>query len=262
MQKTATKDLILMLSKEVGAIIRSSFSSDTKTRWKENNTPVTETDLRVNYLALAFLNQYFPEHNVLGEEKSDMSKKSDYLWICDPIDGTLAFSHSIPICAFSLSLVHKGEVILGSVYDPFLERFFYAEKGKGAFLNDRRIHVTPSNSLINKVVGISGGHGDTLNQGFLYNALREADAKVINLYSILYMGALVASGELSAVIFGGRSSYDGAAIKILVEEAGGIVTDLHGKDQLYNKDLFGYIASNGPVHNQLVEIVKQKGLQS
>ena len=101
--------LLHMLSKEAGEIIKTAFSSDTVKRWKENNTPVTEADLRVNYLAIAFLNQYFPEHNILGEEVSDVSRASDYLWICDPIDGTLPFSHSIPTCAFSLSLAYKGD---------------------------------------------------------------------------------------------------------------------------------------------------------
>ena len=244
-----------MLSKEAGDIIRANFSSQTARRWKENNSPVTETDLRINYLAIAFVNQYFPDHNILGEEASDLSRESDYLWVCDPIDGTLTFSHGVPICAFSLSLVHKGKVIVGSIYDPFMDRFFYAEKGKGAFMNDEPIQVLSSSSLINKVVGISGGHNDMIDLGMLYNVLRASEAKVLNLYSILYMASLVASGQLAAVIFGGREAHDAAAVKILIEEAGGKVTDLKGKDQLYNKDTFGYIASNGVMHDLLVKTV-------
>ncbi|MBU6389322.1 inositol monophosphatase [Patescibacteria group bacterium] len=262
MGEPSYRELLYMLSKEAGEIIRSDFNSDceTKKRWKENNTPVTETDLRVNYLAIAFVKQYFPTYNILGEEESNLTQESDYLWICDPVDGTLAFSHSVPICAFSMALVYKGQAIVGSIYDPFMDRFFYAEKDRGATLNGKPIHVNKRKTLVNQVIGMSGGHNDTINQGRLLNALRAKEAKVINLYSNMYMGALLASGEFAAVIYGGRPVYDGAALKIIIEEAGGKVTNLFGVDQPYDRSILGCVCTNGHIHNQIIEIIEKEAL--
>ena len=248
-----------MLSREAGELMRTEFVSDNakRRRWKGDNTPVTEVELRINYLAIAYIRQYFPGHNIQGEEDSDMSEESEYLWVIDPVDGTLGYSHGIPTAVFSAAVIHKGNVLAGAVYDPFMDRFYYAEQGKGAYLNDNQISVTPSHSLIHKVFGYGSGHGLYLDVGKLHNRAREADAKTINIYSALYMGALVASGDFAAAVYGGPNLYDAAAVKILVEEAGGKTSNLRGEEQSFGKPIYGLIATNGPVHDQVVEIVRE-----
>lgn len=247
------REKLLFLAKEAGKIIRSDFSSEMSKRWKEGVTPVTQTDLKINALARAYIQENFPDHGIVGHKR-----QTDYCWQWDPIDGTVGFTHGIPACVFSIALLYKGESMVGAVYDPFMDRFYYAEKGQGATLNANPIHITPSYSLKSKVVGICAGHLESLDLGKLHNALRETGCKVVNVYSVIYMGALVASGELTATIFGGNMCEDGAAIKVIVEEAGGRVTDLSGSDQRYDVPIHGFIASNGMVHDQLVDLIRDK----
>ena len=109
---------------------------------KKDGSPVTKTDLAINKLVIDRVKKYFPSHGVLGEEQSNYVEKADYVWVCDPVDGTIPFSRGMPTCMFSLGLTFKGKPILGVGYDPFIDRLIFAELGKGAFLNGKKIHVS------------------------------------------------------------------------------------------------------------------------
>lgn len=250
-------DFTISIAKEAGKIMKDNFKIGMTKKIKADNTFVTETDLAINTLLIKKVKKEFPEHDILAEEESDMSRKSDYVWVCDPVDGTLPFSHGIPTCVFSLALVYKGQPIVAVVYDPFLDRMFYAEKGKGAFLNNERTFVSKEKDLKKSLIGYAIWKNAKFDiRKTIDRISQEFDRDALRLGSITYVDALVAAGELEAAIFPGISAHDSAAIKLIVEEAGGKVTDLFGNEQRYDRELKGCLASNGLVHKEILSLLK------
>ena len=247
------------LANNAGAIMKSNFTLEIKKEWKRDNSPVTATDLKVNKLVIDAVQKHFPDHSVLGEEESNFIKNSKFTWVCDPIDGTMPFSHGVPIFSFSLALVEDGVPILGIVYDPILDRTFFAIKDEGAYLNDKKILVSKSTNLKNTVINLEGS-GKSINRNYLdvASGVMDHGCHLVKFYSLIYGGMLVAAGEFSSTIFLKDTVHDMATIKIIVEEAGGKVTDVEGKEQRYDRKCNGIIASNGLVHDELIKIVNKK----
>lgn len=252
------KTFATKLAKQAGKIILENFKLNMKKEWKADGTPLTDTDNKINDFVVNSIKKEFPEHGIWAEEGGDKNKHADYLWLCDPVDGTIPFSHGIPTCVFSIALVFKGEPILGVVLDPFQNRLYYAEKNKGAFLNDKPIHVSNAKELSNSVVctisWLKARHG----LADLTEKLIKSNTLVVNPGSTVYAGMLVASGELAATIWPGHTPWDVAPVKIIVEEAGGKVTDIGGHEQPYNQDIKGGLATNDHLHQTLVEIIQKK----
>jgi len=244
-----------VLAKKAGNIIKNGFLSDIKTEWKGDNTPVTQIDKEINSLVMKTIKDKYPEHSILAEEESDLSK-SDYVWVCDPLDGTIPFSVGYPCSVFTLALIYKGEVILGIIYDPYMERFVIAEKGKGAFLNGKQIFVSERKSIKSNYFNIESHSSFIADLTPLYHEIILRDGIPMMIRSVVYAGMLLAMGQISGIYYGAKFPWDAAANKIIIEEAGGKVTDLYGNDQRYDQDTKGFIASNGLLHEELVEIVK------
>lgn len=250
------REFAINLARQAGAIITANFTLGMKKEWKSDNTPLTVTDVTINQLVIEAVQKNFPGHSVLAEEGSAMIAGSEYVWVCDPIDGTIPFSHGIPTCVFSLALVEHGVPILGVVYDPFMDRLYSAEKDHGAFLNDQKLAVSTTTTFRNTVIGIAYWNtAQFFSYPALHNFLLKEEVKIINLMSITYMAALVASGELVATVFQGEKPHDTAAIKVIVEEAGGSVTDVYGAQQRYDQDIKGHVASNRLLHPQLIKLI-------
>ncbi len=239
-----------------GAIIRKNFKPGMKKTLKSDGSPVTDTDLRINKLLVETIRTEFPSHNILSEEGSYLQNKSQYLWVCDPIDGTIAFSHGIPTCSFSIALTMSEVPVVGVVYDPFMDRLYSAVIGTGARLNKSRIHVSKDDSLKGSVIGMSYWNGAQADLSTTHRKLIESGASVLMLGSIVYQGALVASGELSASIHPARYSYDSAALSLIVSEAKGKVTGLSGKIQNYSGKINGSVMSNGIIHDKIIDIIR------
>lgn len=255
-----TLDFAIELAKEAGQIMRSNFSLGMKKEWKEDNTPLTVTDEAINELVIQKVSATFPDHSVLGEENSSEVSGSTHVWVVDPVDGTIPFSHGVPTFVFSLALVINGQPQVGVIYDPILDRLLSAEKGKGAYLNGKLIQVGLQRDLKNTVVNIDGswvsGGGEAIEVKELDGVIRNEGAKVTRLCCMAYGGMLVALGEYSAAICGGVYPWDVAALKIIVEEAGGKVTNLKGEEQQYHQPIYGAVISNQPLHEQLVQLLK------
>ena len=227
--------------------------------WKDDTTPLTQADTEINDLVIKTIREKYPEHSIHGEEKSDY-RESKYLWVCDPVDGTLPYSSGIPASTFSLALVIDGISTVGVVYDPFNDRLFNATLGGGAFVNDLPIRVSDKSGLTNAVIDLEGLYYPKMGSEVeLSNSLRDVltdlDVKTTQLWSSILPSALVAQGTFTAVIMNGNSVQDGAAIKVIVDEAGGKVTDMYGNEQRYDEPARGFIASNGLVHDELVKII-------
>jgi len=242
---------------QAGQIIKKNFSLGMERKLKEDNTPVTETDLTINSMFINEVAKEFPEHSVLAEEQSNIKDSSEYVWVCDPVDGTIPFSHGIPLSTFSLALVKNGKVILGVVNDPFSKRLFVTEKGKGTFLNNKAIRVSTTSLLENAVGDCEMSKRAKYNTAKLTDYLVMSGVKLIKLKSIIYPSALVAAGELDFTIFPHTTPWDAASVKIIVEEAGGKVTDIFGNEQKYDKDINGFVASNGVLHDQLINLTSK-----
>lgn len=235
-------------------------ADDIGTVWKENNTPITVADTTINEMVIERIKAVFPDHGVHGEEGS-YQLGQEWMWVCDPVDGTLPFSNGLPLSTFSLALVRSGTVQLGVIYDPFNDRLWHAQKGEGAFLNGKPVHVNKSDSLQNSridcEVWASKKHTDQLviPAPGLRDVLLDAGAQPVVLSSAVIGGALVACGDFSGLIFCVKKPEDIAALKVIVEEAGGRVTDLRGNDQRYDQGINGAIVSNGVLHDQLLKAV-------
>ncbi len=247
------------LSQLAGEIMRKNFTLNMTKEWKEDLSSVTATDLAINDLVLKEIKLRYPDHSILSEEGSDHDSSHMYVWICDPVDGTHNFSHGIPTATFAIALLEHGEPILSVVYDPFLDRRYIAEKGKGATLNGQPIHVGGRDSLKKSLMGMGKMKG-VKNLIPVYEEARGRGAQFITGLSTHYMCALVAAGEFSASFFGGTSPHDIAASALLVQEAGGKVTDFFGvSGGRYDGERQGLLVSNGSVHDELLAIMEQVG---
>lgn len=251
------KDFAISLAHRAGAVMKKNFVLGMKKEWKADLSPVTETDRTINQMVIHEARKQYPGYSVLAEEGSDLKTDSEYTWVCDPVDGTIAFSHGLPTSAFMLALVHQGISILGIIYDPWQDRLFYAEKGRGTTMNGAHIKVAPNKDLSRGFVEVEYWPQAPYN---LSNFVHELFEKKIEHMCQCAYGlpvALVASGDLRAAVSAGKSPWDGAAAKIIVEEAGGKVTDLFGREQRYDQELRGQLVSNGLVHNELLDILNK-----
>ena len=245
-------DVGLDLAKKAGVVMRKNFTAGMLKEWKDDGSPVTATDLAINDMILKEVKENFPDHSILAEEGDDHDESHEYVWICDPVDGTHNFSHGLPTATFALALLRGGQPILGLILDPFEDRTYWAEKGKGAFLNGKSIHVSNSATVKKTLIGM-GKTRSIKNLFPVMDALYQRGVSMISGLSIHYMTALVASGEFSASIFGGPSCHDITPGKIIIEEAGGRASDLYGNTPAsFAGEMPGQICSNGLVHDDIL----------
>ena len=245
------------MAKKAGKIIQRDFKIGMKSWYKKDKTVVTKADIQISQMVTRSVRKAFPEHCVLSDDENEAPKKSK-VWVCDPIDGTLMFIHGVPTCTFSLALVEDGKPTVGVIYDPFTNRMFHAEKGKGAFLNGKRIYVSTKSDIKYSLMGLTCWYerGSFTDINEAYRKLIHESVNLLDIGSITYMGSLVAAGQFEATVHPSTSAKDSAALKIIVEEAGGKVTDLFGDEQRYDQKIKGCIISNGLVHPEMVKIVR------
>jgi myo-inositol-1(or 4)-monophosphatase len=219
---------------------------------------VTEIDKKINHYLIEKVNEKYPDHSVIGEEEIS-SNTSNYIWVCDPVDGTGMFTNSVPVCVFSLALVVDGDVQVGVVYDPFLDKMYTAVRGKGAYCNGEEIHVNDKHV---------GDLGYRVNYEMWDNAKFDTmeivhdmlpKVRISNIGSVARSCVAIASGDFSCDLFPGfdHGNCDMAASALIVEEAGGKVTDFYGNIQKYDKAINGAIITNGVSHDEVLEYVKK-----
>ena len=234
------------------------FGFDTKETWKSDNTPLTQADTEINSFVIKKIKEKYPDHSVQGEEESMKKEGSRYIWVCDPIDGTMPYSLGLPTFTFSLALVDQtdGQPILGLVNDPILKNMYWATKGGGAFRNGTKISVTTDSDLKNTYLELDGGRNIGFSKTITMEALRNKNAKVMSLLSFVYGAVQVANGKFSGAIFMNKHAHDVAAVKILAEEAGGKATDLKGNERRYDTEGLGCVISNGKLHSEILNCIK------
>jgi fructose-1,6-bisphosphatase/inositol monophosphatase family enzyme len=203
----------------------------------------------------------YPDHGVYGEEDS-FGRDKNQLWVCDPVDGTAMFARGVPVAVFSLAFVVDGEPQLGVVYDPFTDRLYTAIKGEGAFCNEQPIHV--NNTTIAGKSAIANydvwPKAELFNKMYpLLNFLNKEGVYKVHIGSCVNACMQVARGSFVVQVFAGSKgkNTDIAAAKVIVESAGGRVTNIDGEDQRYDRDIKGAIISNGVVHDEIIKIIKE-----
>ena len=243
------------LALEAGQISLELFGFDIAATWKDDNTPLTAADDAINQMVIDRVKEQFPDHGVLGEEDSYEQDRST-IWVVDPIDGTQPFSVGAPLSVFSLALVVDGIPQVGVVYDPFQKRMFTAIKGQGAWLNDEPLKITNASDDLHYIAMASRPAEDLKTNGQIIDYLDAEGIKWFNFRSFIYGGILVAAGTVSAAILGRPKPWDIAANMVILEEAGGKVTNLYGEPAKYNDVQNGFLFSNGVVHDRILAILK------
>jgi myo-inositol-1(or 4)-monophosphatase len=240
---------------DASVIFKKYYESNIGTEYKENNTPVTDADKEINSLVIERVKQQYPDHDTLGEEESSLDNNSDWVWICDPIDGTNVFTWKIPYSLIMIALTYKGEVVVSVIYDVGSNRLYTATKNGGAYCNDKIIKVDSTDNISKTIVDCSGSISKYVNSGELKKNVEETCHRVLVLMCAGQGNLLVAKGSISGQIFVGQTAHDIAAPSLIVTEAGGKVTDLFGNALDFTHEVKGSVSSNGIIHDELLSIV-------
>jgi myo-inositol-1(or 4)-monophosphatase len=248
------------LARDAGAIMREHFQIGVTTEMKasEGNTPVTIADKTINAHIIEAVAKTYPTHAVLGEEQSLDKADAPYVWVCDPIDGTIPYAAGVPTNVFSLALVDTsdGQPKVAVVYDPYLDRIYHAVQGSGAFVNGVPIHVNNVVSIKDAMIGNSSIRSPYVDAFAFKSEIMKLSFRQLNFSSAIYEAMLVASGQLAAQIFVGVGAHDVATSKLIVTEAGGMATNLFGNEQRYDGTVCGALFSNGVIHDELVALAR------
>jgi myo-inositol-1(or 4)-monophosphatase len=256
-------DKLLDVAKESaligGKILKEGYGTLFEISNKEGkNNLVTEYDFKSEKAIKENISKNFPDHEILAEESGLNESKSDYRWIIDPLDGTVNFAHNIPIFSVSIALEYKKEIVCGVIYHPLLDELFYASKGEGAFLNGNPMKVS-TNADINNAILVTGFpyniDENPLNALETFTSLVKRGLPVRRLGSAALDLAYTAAGRFDSFWEAELKPWDVAAGYIIVEEAGGKVTDYQG----YPYSVYGntILASNGPIHDSMSEAITE-----
>ena len=253
-------NIAIKAARSAGAIInRASLDLDLlKVNTKAPNDFVTEVDHAAEAAIIDTLLGAYPGHGILAEEsgRSRGARASEYEWIIDPLDGTTNFIHGFPVYAVSIALAFRGQVQQAVVYDPNRNDLFYASKGRGAFLNDKRLRVSKRIRMADCLIGT----GFPFRKGDNFQRyLRMFEAVMQNCAGLRRPGAAaldlcyVAAGYTDGFFETGLSPWDVAAGSLMITEAGGLVGNFTGDaDYLYQREV---VAGNPKIYAQLVQLL-------
>jgi myo-inositol-1(or 4)-monophosphatase len=254
-------DFALSTARQAGQLLRDHYHQKHIVQHKSSRIDlVTEADLASERLIVGAMRGRFPDHAILSEEGlgdlSEMAGETPNLWVVDPLDGTINYAHGYPVWGLSIAHVEHGRVVLAVCYDPLRDEIFWAERGQGAWCNGQRMRVSGTVRLQDALVAT----------GFAYkratlvdNNLAEFCAIMPRVQGVRRGGAAVldlahlADGRLDAYWEMHLNPWDWAAGYLLIQEAGGNMTDMHGEPWLLESNHTA--ASNGVLHDELLEIL-------
>ncbi len=217
---------------------------------------VTEVDKRSEEKIIKIIKQKFPEHNILSEEIGAVGTKSPIKWIIDPLDGTVNYAHKIPIFCVSVGIEQGNEIIMGLVYNPLSNEEFFAEKGKGAYLNKKKIKVSKEKNLKKSllVTGFPYNTGkNPMNPVKTFSKFVNRDIPVRRIGSAALDLCWTACGRFDGFWEYNLNPWDTAAGYLILKEAGGKITDFTGKKYtVYLKEI---LATNGLIHKQMLRVI-------
>ena len=253
------KSFAVDLARNAGALLKKKFNKTHKIQYKGDINLVTEADKMSENLIIKSIRRAFPDHGILSEESPAVAGSGKIRWIVDPLDGTTNYAHGYPVFCVSIALENDGKVVLGVIYDPMREELFSTVRGKGVYLNGKKLSVSSIRDISRSL----------LATGFPYdiresreNNLDYFSRMAVNVQAIRRAGAAALDlAYLAAGRFDGfwelkLKPWDTAAGCLMVEEAGGSVSDLAGKP--WNISSPSVLASNGLIHSKMIRIFRRK----
>ena len=243
---------------EAGLLLKNHLDDHHAIDFKGEIDIVTEADRMSEELILSAIRRRYPGHDILSEESAATLNGSSYRWIVDPLDGTTNYAHGYPVFCVSIALEREGEVCMGVVFNPMLDEMFTTEKGRGAYLNGRRL-VVSGNALLSRSLLATGFPYDIreskdnninyfIEMARKVQAIRRAGSAALDL-------AYVAAGRFDGFWELKLKPWDTAAACLLVRESGGVVTDLFGSPfELQSPHV---LASNGALHDDMMAVFRQ-----
>jgi len=248
-------------AREAGRFLKLSVGKVRSVEVKQGDERnlVSEIDRGAEAKIISIIRSHFPQHAILAEESGGSLAPAEVRWIIDPLDGTTNFLHGVPIFSVSIGVERKGELVAGVVYDPNLDEMFTVEKGGGAYLNGKRLKVSGSSTLLDSL----------LVTGFPYNITDNPENAVEHFVHFLMAArgvrrlgsaamdlCYVAAGRFDGFWEVSLNPWDMAAGALLIQEAGGKITDMRGNPlNIYQKTV---LASNGIIHDAMLAILSKK----
>jgi myo-inositol-1(or 4)-monophosphatase len=251
-------ELMLHLAREAGEILRSGFGTAMQVEHKGPVDLVTEFDRRSEALILEAIRREYPADGILSEESGSNGVRGGRTWIVDPLDGTTNFAHGIPVFAITMAVMDDRGLHSGVVYDPLRQEMFWAERGGGAFREGRRLQVSQVDDLRRSLL-VTGFPYDIATSRF--NNLDHYANFAVRCQGVRRLGsaaldlAYLAAGRFEGYWDLQLSVWDVAAGALLIQEAGGRVTNIHGGDDFMRQDL-SLLATNGRLHPAMLQVLQ------
>lgn len=218
----------------------------------------TKADLESEKAIIKILTKAFPKYNIISEEIGEINKNSEYTFHVDPLDGTNNFVLGIPYFSVSIGLTKGNEIIFGVVYNPILENIYYAEKGKGAFCNGKKIKVNKELDIKNSSVSlvVSFGCPRDFSSKTWVKIFTKNVKRVLSFWSVALDLCLLASGKIESIIIRELHLWDFVAGKIIAKEAGAVVTDFKGSQEKSEVNDTFLVSNSTKIHNEILELLK------
>ena len=253
-------DFAKSTAKEAGNILMEHFGNISSFEHKSTEIDlVTIADTKSEAYIIDRIKATFPEHHIIAEESAIADGHSDYRWVIDPLDGTTNFVHNLPIFSVSMGLQYNQETLLGVVYNPAVDKCFWAEKNGGAFLNEKSIQITSTNTLCNSllVTGFPYIHDDSWGKCFdLFKDLYGKTQGVRRLGAASLDFCFVAMGRFDGFWEFGLQPWDVCAGALILKEAAGKVSDWDGSIMPFSGQRI--LATNGNIHDEMIEVLRKE----
>jgi myo-inositol-1(or 4)-monophosphatase len=253
---TSELEAALSAARRAGEVLRAGFGTEYAITYKGEVDLVTEIDEEAEQVIRKELLGTFPSYGMLAEEGGELAGEVDARWIVDPLDGTINYAHGLPIFCVSVALERAGEMVLGVVHDPIREETFVAERGRGATLNGEPINVSNTDELIRALIatGFPYDRAEMPEALELFGRFAATTQGMRRLGSAALDLCYVASGRIDGYYERGIWTWDLAAGSVILEEAGGKLTDYRGGVlDLEGREI---VASNGRLHRSIVRLME------
>ena len=255
---SSTEKFIQDIARKAGDAVLKRFGKDGVHYMKSGHLwdVVTKADLLSEKIIVSAIRKNYPDHGVISEECGVINEGADYVWIIDPIDGTLNFSRGVPLFGVMICLVHKGDILLSAINLPAEHELFFAKKGGGAYKNGKRIHCSRPTKL-SETFGAGSARLDGRAAAFLsalIKAGRNQHIQYASFFSMAVNACYVASGKRDWCVPLAGSIWDFAPAYLILKESGCKVTDTKGRP--WKLDMLEMLAANPVLHKKLLKITK------
>jgi myo-inositol-1(or 4)-monophosphatase len=254
------KTLIQQAALTAGKFMKSAHPTNGKVHKEGRGNFFTDADLTCEKMIMDLIRKHFPDDQILSEETSNLLPdilSIDHLWVIDPIDGTNNFSNQRNYSCVSIGYVENGVTKLGAVYNPFVDEFFFAEKGKGAFVNDNKMQISQQTDITQACVCTDNSYTPSITKYHLQLLLQiEPTPFILMKGSAALIMCDIAAGRVDLYFTTAISPWDNAAAFLMIEEAGGVIKNFSNERVTFNtKEL---IVGNKNMVNDFISLVKQK----